>query len=66
MSLYSSQTYNSSVTNKALLREKMDPKWRYTYCQHYHSMTVEPVDVEKELKLYWHRGDRAKWISNEE
>ena len=64
MFLYSSQTYNSTVLSKAELRQhlmKTDPQGRYTYCQSYHSMTVEPDDWEDNIKKYWQRSDRRKW-----
>lgn len=49
---YSTQTYNSIKLSKAKLRERLsvDPTHRYTYCQHYHSMTVVPIDVEAEQR----------------
>ena len=49
---YSTQALNSTELAKSVLKEKLatDPAHRYTYCQHYHSMTVVPIDVEAEQR----------------
>ena len=44
--LYSSQKFNSTELGQAKVREKLDPRYRYTFSQQYHSMTVVPIDVE--------------------
>ena len=63
--LYSIQTCNSMVLGKKEMREKLDPRSRYTYCQGLHHMTVEPVDSEQELKRFWKREDPKKWRTKE-
>ena len=63
--LYSIQTCNSVVLGKKEMREKLDPRNRYTYCQRLHHMTVEPVDSEQELKRFWKQEDPKKWRTEE-
>ena len=50
----SSQTLNSAVLAKARMRAELGSdhthKHLYTYCQDYHSMTFEPVDIQAEKK----------------
>ena len=51
--LFSSQTLNSAVLAKARMRAELASDHThqlYTYCQDYHSMTFEPVDVQNEKK----------------
>ena len=54
--LNSSQTLNSAVLAKARMRAELGfdhthkHRQLYTYCQDYHSMTFEPIDVQAETK----------------
>ncbi|KAB5537023.1 hypothetical protein PHYPO_G00114050 [Pangasianodon hypophthalmus] len=59
---YSIQTMNSTSLAKELLRKEMakEPARRFTYSQHYHSFTVDPVDIEAERKASEARS-RAAW-----
>ncbi|MCI4390182.1 hypothetical protein PGIGA_G00119660 [Pangasianodon gigas] len=59
---YSIQTMNSTSLAKELLRKEMakEPARRFTYSQHYHSFTVDPVDIEAERKALEARS-RAAW-----
>ncbi|KAK3536659.1 hypothetical protein QTP86_015455, partial [Hemibagrus guttatus] len=59
---YSIQTMNCTSLAKALLYKEMakEPARRFTYSQHYHSFTLDPVDVEAECKASEARS-RAAW-----
>ncbi|KAG7319071.1 hypothetical protein KOW79_017545 [Hemibagrus wyckioides] len=59
---YSIQTMNSTSLAKGLLYKEMakEPARRFTYSQHYHSFTLDPVDVEAEHKASEARS-RAAW-----
>ncbi|KAM9443555.1 uncharacterized protein FLJ43738 [Clarias gariepinus] len=59
---YSIQTFNSTSLAKELLRKEMAkvPSRRFTYSQHYHSLSVDPVDIEDERKALEARS-RAAW-----
>ncbi|XP_066553891.1 uncharacterized protein cfap92 [Amia ocellicauda] len=59
---YSTQAWNSSQQARELLRREMakEPSRRFTYSQQYQSATVEPVDVESEVKAAEARS-KAAW-----
>ena len=63
---YSTQSLNSTEQSKEMLRRKLaqDPDHRYTYSQHYHSMTVVPVNTTTAAKLREEESKR-KWLTSE-
>ncbi|MEE6501572.1 hypothetical protein FKM82_004251 [Ascaphus truei] len=61
---YSTQTFNSTERAKRILRQKMseEPKHRFTYSQDYQSATMDPVDINSELKNCVAKSERG-WMT---
>ncbi|XP_036416048.1 uncharacterized protein FLJ43738 [Colossoma macropomum] len=59
---YSIQKLNCTALAQELLRKEMTkvPACRFSYNQHYHSFTVDPVDIESEQKASTAKS-RAAW-----